>query len=129
MCEFCETIYNRLFEFIFSPCKRRLHKFLPPANEVWAKVIFLHLFVILFTGGSASVHAGIPPPLNRAHTPGPGTPPDQATPWHRTCWKIRSTCRRYSSYWNAILLIEVLLWLKNNVFYYSSAQSTVPEIT
>ena len=24
--------------------------FLPPANEVWGKVIFLHLFVILFTG-------------------------------------------------------------------------------
>ena len=26
---------------------------LPPANEVWGKVIFLHLFVILFTGGHA----------------------------------------------------------------------------
>ena len=25
-------------------------KFLPPANEVWGKVIFLHQFVILFTG-------------------------------------------------------------------------------
>ena len=25
--------------------------YLPPANEVWGKVIFLHLFVILFTGG------------------------------------------------------------------------------
>ena len=25
---------------------------LPPANEVWGKVIFLHLFVILFTGGA-----------------------------------------------------------------------------
>ena len=24
---------------------------LPPANEVWGKVIFLHMFVILFTGG------------------------------------------------------------------------------
>ena len=32
-------------------------------NEVVAKVIFLHLFVILFTGGvSSSVHAGIPLP-------------------------------------------------------------------
>ena len=41
-------------------------------NEVVAKVIFLHLSVILFTGGSASVHAGIPPP------PRPGTLPDQA---------------------------------------------------
>ena len=45
---------------------------LAPANEVWGKVIFLHLFVILFTGGgglSASVHAGIPPPPG-ADTPG-----------------------------------------------------------
>ena len=43
-------------------------------NEVVAKVIFLHLSVILFTGGgvSASVHAGIPPP--------PGSRP----PWEQT---------------------------------------------
>ena len=27
--------------------------FLPPANEVWGKVMFLHLCVILFTGGAA----------------------------------------------------------------------------
>ena len=41
--------------------------FLPPANEVWGKVIFLHLFVILFTGGEY---------LDRyTTTPGPGTPP------------------------------------------------------
>ena len=31
---------------------------LPPANEVWGKVIFLHLFVILFTGGACVVAAG-----------------------------------------------------------------------
>ena len=33
---------------------------LPPANEVWGKVIFLHLFVILFTGGVwyPSMHLG-----------------------------------------------------------------------
>ena len=42
-------------------------------NEVVAKVIFLHLCVILFTGGSASVHAGIPPPLE-AHPPSGSTP-------------------------------------------------------
>ena len=28
---------------------------LPPANEVWGKLIFLHLFVILFTGGAYMV--------------------------------------------------------------------------
>ena len=55
-----------------------MYIYLKPANEVWGKVIFLHLFVILFTeGGSVSVHDGIPP-----HPPGPaarpGTPPDQA---------------------------------------------------
>ena len=47
---------------------------LPPSNEVWGKVIFLHLFVILFTGG------GVP---DQVHTPGPGTHPsprDQVHP-------------------------------------------------
>ena len=45
-------------------------------NEVVAKVIFLHLSVILFTGGgvSASVHAGIP------HTPWSRHPPEQTHP-------------------------------------------------
>ena len=33
------------------------------------KVIFLHPSVILFTGGSASVHAGIPTPTPREQTP------------------------------------------------------------
>ena len=59
-------------------------------NEVVARVIFLHLSVILFTGGSASVHAGIPPqtrqtpprpgrPPRSGRSPGPGRhPPDQA---------------------------------------------------
>ena len=41
---------------------------LPPANEVWSKVIFLHLFVILFTGG-------LPQCMLGCHPPGPGTPP------------------------------------------------------
>ena len=48
---------------------------LPPANEVWGKVIFLHLFVILFTGG------GIPGEIPPAGTPpGPGTPPGTRNP-------------------------------------------------
>ena len=43
----------------------------------WAKVMFLQAFVILSTGGggSASVHAGMPPPGTRDPTP-----PDQADP-------------------------------------------------
>ena len=52
-------------------------RFLPPANEVWGKVIFLHLFVILFTGGSAYT------PWSRHPSPrdqGPGTPPGSRHP-------------------------------------------------
>ena len=48
---------------------------LPPANEVWGKVIFLHLSVILFTGGGGT--------------------------W--ACWEIRATSGRYASYLNAFL--------------------------
>ena len=36
-----------------------LASFLPPANEVWGKVIFLHLFVILFTGQGAWLPGGV----------------------------------------------------------------------
>ena len=74
--------------------------FLPPANEVWNKVIFLHLSVILFTVGEYS--AGTPPdryppgqvpprqvhsrggthPLPGRYTPSPwaGTTPGRYTP-------------------------------------------------
>ena len=38
-----------------------LRKLLPPANEVLGKVMFLHLCVILFTGGSASREGGLHP--------------------------------------------------------------------
>ena len=44
---------------------------LPPANEVWGKVIFLHLSVILFPGG---VPGQVPSPLA-------GTHPGRYTPW------------------------------------------------
>ena len=66
---------------------------LPPANEVWGKVIFLHLFVILFTGGVPDTPPGTrytpktrytPPdqvhPQTRYTPPGPGTPPRPGTP-------------------------------------------------
>ena len=58
-------------------------------NEVVAKVIFLHLSVILFTGGvSASVHAGIPhpppeqTPLQSRHPPS-RHPPKKTPPGSR----------------------------------------------
>ena len=46
--------------------------FIPPANAVWGKVIFLYLSVILFTGGST--WAGTPPSTMYT-AQGPGTPP------------------------------------------------------
>ena len=36
---------------LFPKCELESYKFLPPAKKVWGKVKFLHLSVILFTGG------------------------------------------------------------------------------
>ena len=87
----------------------RQSRFLPPANEVWGKVIFLHLSVILFHGGGEYLgrytswagtpsQAGTPPgqvhplagtplgrytpssPLDRYTCPWAGTPPRQVHP-------------------------------------------------
>ena len=61
---------------------------LPPANEVWGKVIFLHVSVILLTGGSTWVGTprGRYTPLGR-YTPQAGTPPGQVHPLDRyTPW-------------------------------------------
>ena len=96
---------------------------LPSANKVWGKVIFLHLSVILFTGGST--WTGIP----RAGTPHwEGTPPRQVplpqagTSQSSACWEIRATSRQYASHWNAFLfqvkferVINGLGGLKNHI--------------
>ena len=62
-------------------------------NEVLAKVMFLHVSVILLTGGGYLTRhpPGRYPPPGR-HPPQAGTPPG-----------IRSTLGRYASYWNAFL--------------------------
>ena len=61
-------------------------QFLPPANEVWGKDMFLHVSVILFTGRGVS---GTPPgrytPLGRytprqVHPPPAGAPPSGRYP-------------------------------------------------
>ena len=73
--------------------------FLLPANEVWGKVIFLHLSVILFTGGvpgQVPHGTGTPPwqvhplgryphpsPLGRYTPPWADTPPGRYTPLGR----------------------------------------------
>ena len=103
---------------------------LPPANEVWGKVICLQACVCPQGGVPDQVPPpeqtlplkqtpsrtrytplgpGAPPhPLGPGappHPPGPDTNPGTTyTPWRRACWEIRSTRGRYASYWNAILL-------------------------
>ena len=107
--------------------------FLPPANQVWRKVIFSVACVknsVHRGGGSASVHSEIPPHGSRhpqeqtpntadtqhsRHPLGADTPPWSRHPWEQSspqeqaplcsaCWEIRSTSGRYASYWNTILL-------------------------
>ena len=82
-------------------------------------------------GGSASVHAWIPPPPRSRHprtrhTSGADTPLGAAThplradtpqsrhPLRSACWEIRSTSGRYASYWNAILYI--IMNLSGHIF-------------
>ena len=88
-CVTFKTFFN-MFKFFMQ--------YLQPANEVWGKVMFLHLSVILFTGG-------VYPSMQ----------------WDRrfvtwecvTRWgvlpvvhpKLGSTSERYASYWNAFLYI------------------------
>ena len=87
--------------------KLPLHFYYRPQRS-WGKVIFSQASVILFRGGgSASVHAGIPPPRPGRQPPRPGRHPPgtrQAPPQSRAYWEIRSTCGWYASYWNAVLL-------------------------
>ena len=78
-------------------------------NEVVAKVIFLHLSVILFTGGGFCLNAcwdTSPPdqadPLEQTPPPGADTPLGADTP-PEAYSSIRSTSGWYASYWNAFL--------------------------
>ena len=83
-----------------------IFSFLPPANEVWGKVIFSQASVILFTGGG--VHG--------MHAPWAHTPPGKHTPWACTPPHLRahmppdgyyemwSMSGWYASYWNAFFL-------------------------
>ena len=94
---------------------------LPPAIEVWGKVIFLYLSVILFMGGSN--WTGTPQgrytlrcgynPLGR-YIPLVGTPPGRYTP-PTVHAGIRSTSGRYASYWNAFLFTIVFNMMSVNI--------------
>ena len=52
----------------------------------WGKVMFSQASVILLTGGSASVHAGIHTHPPWADPPGADTPPEQTPPGSRHPW-------------------------------------------
>ena len=63
-----------------APCNglgKDMQGLLPPANEVWGKVMFLHLCVILFTGGGVCpTPSGCRPPgLGRPHQGWANSPP------------------------------------------------------
>ena len=91
----------------------------------FAKVMFLHVSVILSTGGGLpQCMLGYPPgaitpspgaahqeqaPLRSRHPP-EQTPPRPGThpsPGSRACWEIRPTSGRYASYWNAFLSLKI----------------------
>ena len=91
------------------------------------KVMFLHVCVILFTGGGLRAGRTPPgqeePPWAGRTPPGPGrppsreNPPDQADPPpdqadttpppHEADSRIQSTSGRYASYWNAFLFLGI----------------------
>ena len=100
--------------------------FLPPANEVWDKVIFSVVCVKNSVQRGGSTWAGTPPrqvhppgtgTLPGRYTPQAGTPPSRYTPWDRlapprssACWEIQVTSRQFASYWNAFLLHISISW-------------------
>ena len=77
------TMRNREWLWKKSEAKLKIETLLPPANEAWGKVIFLHLSVILFTGGvPGQVH-----PPGRNTSLGRYTPPGRYTPIPiSACW-------------------------------------------
>ena len=129
----CKTERNRLrkgkqWRIDFLSSNTQWHHWmtsdlLPPANEVWGKVIFLHLSAILFTGEGgipaclAGLRGGIPACLAslQAHTKGGSwgvwnggglqahTGGNPSMHWGRHPPADGYCCGRYASYWNAFL--------------------------
>ena len=114
-----KVIHNWLLSFL-----------LPPTNKVWGKVIFSEACVKNSVYGGRSTWAGTPrdrvgtPPRPDSYSPRPGrytpllpgryplgtrqvhSPGTRQVPRppSSTCWEIRATSGRYTSYWNAFLL-------------------------
>ena len=74
---------------------------LPPENEIWGKVMPLHLCIILFGGGEGDLHLGV-----------------GQTPFGY--YDIWSMSGQYASYWNAFLFYPLLNhhhWMRYSSFY------------
>ena len=82
---------------------------LPPANEVWGKVIFSEACVKNSVHGGGLPHCmlGYPTAPPRADPPGAEPPLSRHPTGSSACWEIWATSGRYASYWNAILFCFV----------------------
>ena len=98
------------FNVTFKPRTACAHNYRPQRS--CGKVMFLHLSVLLFTGGSATPRADNPPGQ---------TPPDRHPPPRSACWELLATKGRYASYWNAHLFliefISILFFFSLNWIY------------
>ena len=102
---------NSKFHLIRSYCE-----IFTGRNEVVAKVMFLHVSVILLTGGWVGV-SGEPPPGTKETPPGTRqtprtrqTPPGpRRTPRREEHCSILPMSGRYASYWNAFLFSIIFL--------------------
>ena len=96
--------------------------------------MFLHVSVILFTGGGVCPIAcwdTPPPPWDQRCAPYPPGTIGADTPQCSACWEIRATSGRYASYWNAILFlgtfVEMSLLLIPDVSLISSGNDNGPK--
>ena len=90
-------------------------------NEVVAKVMFLHLSVILFTGGVClsacwDTTSRIRYPPGAATPPPPKQTPPRSRPPTEADSGIWSMSGRYASYWNAFLYnVRVIIFVTKNL--------------
>ena len=111
------------------------YKYYYRQQRSWGKVRFLHVSVILFTGGLPQCMLRYTHPLLEQTPQEQTIPPGSDTPWEQIppsrgrpppqgadtprsspCWEIRATSGWYTSYWNA------------NLYYYWPQQSWVKVI-
>ena len=89
------TIQPIVYNFIYLICHAVMQQcrplgfflkgvsFLPPANKVWGKVTFLHLFTPFSLSKDSTIPLTAPTPLDSTPLP-PTVPVLQVTPTHRT---------------------------------------------